>query len=107
MRSLFLLIIFTGVSLFPAHLFAYNDSFRCGSNLISLGDTMYEVRQSCGEPYSTEVIGERSRYKILKQKRYKIESNYLLTEWIYESNDGIYSLVFEGSRLVKKEFIFQ
>lgn len=87
--------------------FAGNDSFRCGGDLISLGDTMYEVRKSCGDPYYEQIIGERNFYKILKKKKYRIESSYYLTEWLYEGNSGVYLLVFEGTRLVEKDFIFE
>lgn len=84
-----------------------DDSFRCGSNLISLEDTMYEVRNACGEPFSSQIIGERTTYRILKKRKIEIESTVYLTEWIYEGNNGIYVLTFQGSRLVEKEFIFQ
>lgn len=107
MRCRFIAIVSVSMIFFFAdQSIANNDSFRCGGNLISLGDTMYEVRNSCGEPYSTQVIGERNFYKILKKKKYRIESTYFLTEWLYEGNNGVYLLVFEGSRLVEKEFIF-
>lgn len=83
-----------------------DDSFRCGGDLISLGDTMHVVRDACGEPASDQIIGERSVYKYVKKKKYRIESTYYLTEWIYDGNNGIYVLTFEGSRLVEKNFIF-
>ncbi len=86
---------------------ARDDSLRCGANLISLEDTMYEVRQSCGEPYSEQVVGEKTSYRIYKKKRIGVESVLYVSEWIYERSDGIYVLTFEGSRLVAKEFIFQ
>jgi hypothetical protein len=92
---------------FHSNAFSGNASFRCGSDLISLGATMHEVRSSCGEPHSSDIVGERSIYKFQKNRKYKVESNYYITEWIYEGNNGIYALTFEGSRLVKKEFIFQ
>ena len=96
------------VSLFISlNVYAKNAPFRCGSDLINLDDTMHGVRSACGEPYSSEVVGERTVYKYDKKKNNKIESNYYLTEWVYEGNNGIYVLTFEGSRLVKKEFIFQ
>ncbi len=102
-----ILLIITLLLFFSTTLsLARNDSFRCGGNLISLGDTMYEVRNSCGEPYSSQIIGERNFYKILQKKKYRVESSYYLTEWLYEGNSGVYLLVFEGSRLVEKEFIF-
>ena len=85
---------------------ARDDSLRCGNDLISLEDTMYEVRKSCGEPYSDQVIGEKTSYRIYKKKRLGVESVIYVTEWVYECKDGIYILTFEGSRLVAKEFIF-
>ncbi len=107
MRYLQIATIIACMILYIADLsFARDDSFRCGGNLISLGDTMYEVQKSCGEPYSSQIIGERNFYKILKKKKYRIESTYYLTEWLYEGNSGVYLLVFEGSRLVEKDFIF-
>lgn len=86
---------------------AMDDPLRCASDIITLGDTMYEVRAACGQPFSTQIVGETKKYRILKKKRYRIESTAYLSEWIYESDDGIYVLTFEGSRVVEKEFIFQ
>ena len=86
---------------------ARDDSLRCGNNLISLDDTMYEVRKSCGEPYSEQVIGEKTSYRVYQKKRLGVESVIYVSEWVYERSDGIYVLTFEGSRLVTKEFIFQ
>jgi hypothetical protein len=72
-------------------------SFRCGSQyLAAIGDHMYVVRKHCGEPASEHKIGEKEISK----------DNFLyLTEWIYEKDQGVYILTFEGSRLIKKEYI--
>lgn len=94
------------IFIFHGRVYAGDDSFRCGGDLISLGDTMFEVQSSCGEPASEQIIGERNVYRYIHKKKYKIESTYYLTEWIYEGNNGIYLLIFEGSRLVEKNFIF-
>jgi len=93
--------------LYPTSLIAADDSFRCGNELISLDDTMYSIRDSCGEPYSTQIIGEKTQHRILTKKKLKIESSLYITEWVYEHGDGIYILTFEGSRLTRKEFVFQ
>ena len=85
---------------------ARDDTLRCGSDLINLGETMFEVRRSCGEPYSIRDVGEKRQFRDYKKKRRGVEFVLYLTEWIYERNDGIYVLTFEGSRLVRKEFIF-
>jgi len=84
-----------------------DDPLRCGSDIITHGDTMYEVHTACGEPFSTQIVGETRKYRILKKRRHSIESTAYLSEWIYESDEGIYVLTFEDSRLVEKEFIFQ
>lgn len=99
--------IFLFILGFHPHIPEADTSFRCGSNLISLGDTMHEVRGSCGEPFSTQVVGEKKDYRIINEDRLRIESITYVTEWIYESAGGIYVLTFEGSRLGKKEFIYQ
>ena len=31
-----------------------DSAYRCGTELVSLGDTRYEVRQKCGDPTSVE-----------------------------------------------------
>lgn len=86
--------------------FARDDTLRCGSDLINLGETMFEVRRSCGEPYSIRDVGEKRQFSGVYKKKRSVEFVLYLTEWIYERNDGIYVLTFEGSRLVRKEFIF-
>jgi hypothetical protein len=71
-------------------------SFRCGNNYISeIGDHMYIVRKHCGEPLVEQKIGE---------KEISDHDFMYITEWIYEKDQGIYVLTFEGSRLIKKEF---
>lgn len=79
---------------------AFSDtSFRCGNEIISEGDTMYRVKDRCGEPDSEQHVGEKTVYKSkLKGKQIRY-----ITEWIYERNGRIVILTFEGSRLVKKE----
>ena len=67
---------------FQTHSRAGDTSFRCGSNLISLGDTMHEVRKSCGDPFSSQAIGERKSFKILQKEKLRIEAITYLTEWI-------------------------
>jgi hypothetical protein len=87
-----------------ASLHADDTSLRCGSSLISLGDTMYEVRKACGGPAHEQRVGERRRYKVDKAKGLKIEDITYVTEWIYERDQVAYILTFEGSRLVQKTF---
>ena len=108
MRPLFILIgAICCIIVAQADLCAGDTSFRCGNSLVSLGDTMYQVREICGEPYSTQHVGEKKTYKIMKNKGLKIESITYLTEWIYKGNNGIYVLTFQGSRLAQKEHIYK
>lgn len=79
-------------------------SLRCGSAFVSIGDTMYKVRQLCGEPTSQQTVGERTTYEILGHEQLKVKDTNYLVEWIYEKDGGLYILTFEGSRLVKKEY---
>lgn len=85
-------------------LYADDTSLRCGSSLISIGDTMYEVRKACGDPLHEQRVGERRRYTTDKAKGVRIEDITYVTEWIYERDLVAYILTFEGSRLVHKAY---
>lgn len=86
----------------PLH--ADDTSLRCGNSLLSIGDTMYEVRQACGDPVHEQRVGERRRYKADKARGLKIEDITYVTEWIYAKDQGQYILTFDGSRLVNKSY---
>lgn len=47
-------VVFTGAS-------QADDSFRCRSRIIQLGDTKAEVLLKCGEPLSRDFLGARTR----------------------------------------------
>lgn len=96
------------------------DAFRCGGDLITVGDTMYEVVRSCGEPdfvhvrqeerikrdffrdlfreeeLPTDRERERLRFPLFVVEEVEIE------EWTYDlgSNRFIRYLLFENGRLV-------
>jgi hypothetical protein len=80
-------------------------SFRCGNKLIDLGDIMQFVRQECGNPISEERVGARTTYTILPADHLKVKDETYLVEWIYKKDNGYYILTFEGSRLMKKEYV--
>lgn len=101
------LICFLMIFLMGEHAHGANDSLRCSNTLISLGDTMYQVRYSCGEPEMAHIVGEKIVHRAMRNGKFRVESSMYITEWIYEHSDGIYILTFEGSKLKKKEFIFQ
>ena len=82
------------LSLLPlAH--AQADSLRCGSRLVSTGDSSADVLARCGEPRSRDSLGYR---EVVGEwgKRYEVE----VQEWIYGPWNGmLYFVRFEGNRL--------
>jgi hypothetical protein len=102
-----LITLILSISL-PAGVYAdntsFNDtSFRCGNDIISLGYTMYQIRDECGAPDSAQIVGEKR--SSLWGQRLKMDDIIYITEWTYKRESGLYILTFEGSKLVKKEFI--
>jgi hypothetical protein len=63
-----------------------SDSFRCGSEIVSAGDTKVEVTMKCGDPISKEVT---------RSGRIKVE------KWCYDKGAGdfVYVLIFHGGIL--------
>jgi hypothetical protein len=82
-------------------------SFRCGNDIISAGYTMFQVRNECGAPDSEQVVGEIRENSSFGENKLKIDTFAYITEWIYKRDYGIYILTFEGSRLIRKEFVKQ
>lgn len=75
---------------------AQADTLRCGSQLISVGDRMFEVQQKCGQPVSQDVIGYKETVN-----HYRQVDQVQVQEWIYGPSNGMYQyLRFEGGRLV-------
>ena len=73
-------------------------AFRCGRELVDIGDHAAEVRAKCGEPMSREMIG----YTLTLDQERELK----ITEWVYETQrDQLYVLTFEGNRLVEIEYI--
>jgi hypothetical protein len=73
-------------------------AFRCGGDLILIGDRSFTVLRKCGEPISKEIIG----YTLTgdRKREFKIE------EWVYGPIGSRYiHLIFEGGKLVKIESI--
>ena len=66
----------------------------------SLGDLKHQVRMSCGEPESTEIIGYID--KIQDEERIRVMK---IEEWIYPTSfygeKYFFSLIFEGNKLVE------
>ncbi|MDH0748949.1 DUF2845 domain-containing protein [Pseudomonas sp. GD03842] len=73
------------------------DTLRCGSQLISAGDRMFEVQQKCGQPISQDIVGYKETVNHFRQV-----DQVQVQEWIYGPNNGMYQyLRFEGGRLVR------
>jgi hypothetical protein len=70
-------------------------TYRCGSHLVSLDDSAFEVLNKCGEPASRQDI----RYK-LQTDDYGWRQEVAVEEWIYGPKNGMYHFLrFEGNRL--------
>jgi len=75
---------------------AQADTLRCGSRLISTGDTAYEVQDKCGEPVNRALLGYRER-----PDDWGFHHEVVVEEWIYGPRNGMYYFLrFEGNRLV-------
>ena len=73
------------------------DTLRCGSQLISVGDRMFEVQQKCGQPVSQDIIGYKETVNHFRQV-----DQVQVQEWVYGPNSGMYQyLRFEGGKLVE------
>ena len=83
-------------------------AFRCGSDLVTSGDTKMQVSTTCGKPtfkettcegrHSTTNVDQNGKVKKLKKCAQKVEI------WYYNCGDGdyIYALTFENG-ILKKE----
>ena len=72
-------------------------TLRCGSQLISEGDRMFEVQNKCGQPVSQDIVGYKETVN-----HYRQVDQVQVQEWVYGPNNGMYQyLRFEGGRLVK------
>jgi hypothetical protein len=111
MKNLAALVVCLALTL-SAGLLTADTSFRCGSDLIEVGYTMYQVKNSCGTPDSEQVTGssEASGGAVKRLPRRGVvgegcsDVTLNITEWIYNRDSGLYILTFEGDKLVRKEF---
>ena len=85
-------------------------ALRCGTRLVSEGDTRSEVAHKCGEP--TEIVAEKSIFRRpaiwADGQPYFIGNDYMEIEvesWIYNfgPNKFMRKLRFEGGRLADIE----
>lgn len=72
-----------------------SSTLRCGSELISLGDSAWEVLRKCGEPVNQSQLGHK-----LQRDEYGLRYDVGVEEWIYGPRNGMYHILrFEGGRL--------
>lgn len=83
---------------------AQADSMRCGSRIVTTGDSKAEVLMECGEPSFREVVGEKTVYR---RFFYLFGESYtvLVEKWTYNlgSTQFLRILTFEGDTLVDVE----
>ncbi len=88
-------------------------AFRCGSDLVSNGDTKAKVKITCGKPTSTEKSCEGRQAATHTDKKGKtVKSKKCASKvdiWYYNcgDNDFIYALTFENGKLSKEDNIGQ
>ena len=80
-------------------------AFRCGSGLVSNGDSKTQVLVTCGKPTSKEKSCENSQQYTTIDKHGKVKNHRKcgkkLEVWYYNcgDNDFIYKLTFENGKL--------
>jgi hypothetical protein len=100
MTIIFLTAIFS-LSFFAVEALA----FRCGSGLVSTGDTKTQVLVTCGKPTSKEKSCESNQQYTSVDKHGKVKTHRKcgkkLEVWYYNcgDNDFIYKLTFENDKL--------
>ncbi len=77
-------------------------AFRCGSGLVSSGDTKTQVLLTCGKPTSKDKSCENQRgYTTTVKKKKTKKCNNKVERWYYNCGDMdfIYALTFENNIL--------
>ena len=94
MKAFLTLILSAAIGLASTSTLA--STFRCGSQLVSLGDRSFQVLKKCGEPVARETVG----YTVGEYNHRELH----IQEWVYGPNNGMYHyLRFEGNRLTSIE----
>lgn len=91
MKTLSALLLCITLSMLSAGAMA--STFRCGTQLVSLGDRSFQVLRKCGEPMAREAVG----YTVGEYNRQELP----IEEWVYGPRNGmLYFLRFIGGRLM-------
>jgi hypothetical protein len=92
------LFLFPLFSLFQHAAHSKDTMFRCGTNLIDIGDSKSRVAYLCGQPFSKEVIGHTK----VPDDREGVE--FIIERWTYDTSVRYFTiLTFKGDRLVNLE----
>jgi hypothetical protein len=95
-RLFVLLAVLQVVVWFPNRAWGgYEDSFRCKTDVIMLGDSNYRVLAKCGPPSAREFIGTNYLYGHPAGEFRDVE------QWLYNMGptDFVYTLKFQGGAL--------
>lgn len=106
MTRILLSIVFL-LSVFPIQARA-TEVFRCGAEIVNVGDSSYTVKKLCGKPDRIESAGGKTSQK-KKSRKNRIEteekdqSNAKGKKWYYDRGYGdyVYILTFKGNTLNK------
>ncbi len=81
-------------------------AFRCGSGMVSAGDTKARVLITCGKPTAKERVSEKNKTSATAVKNKTAKKSGSKSEvWYYNcgSQDYIYALTFEDGVLKKED----
>ncbi|HOW57634.1 MAG TPA: DUF2845 domain-containing protein [Smithellaceae bacterium] len=85
-------------------------AFRCGSEMVTTGDTKAQVLAACGKPAFRETVCENNQeYTAQRDKTGRIKTKKKCVRkkevWRYNCGEGdfIYALTFAKDKLIKEE----
>lgn len=83
-------------------------AFRCGSNIVGVGDAKAKVLLECGPPTYKEQVGVKEESyggESGRKRGSKTKKSKKVEQWTYNcgESDFIYILTFEGGKLIKEE----
>lgn len=97
-RASWMHILMIGLLLLPSAAHSKDTTFRCGRDLIGIGDSKSRVFYLCGEPLMKEVIG------LTKVPNNKAGIEFIVERWTYDTSTRYFTiLTFKGDRLVNLE----
>jgi len=74
------------------------EAFRCGTDVINVGDTGFQLIRKCGEPIQRIHVG----YTLTKDGK----REYVVEKWIYGPSGGFYhEVTLEGDRITKIDMV--